>query len=105
MVGSDCFDENDTACHSGPLQIFTGQWCDVAPPYSTPFGSSQPDIADVLAVTGKWLGSVEPGKVFAQLQPNVPDPSLSVGISDVLVAVDAWLGSAYPYTGPTSCPP
>ncbi len=104
MVGSDCVDVNDTSCHSGPLQIYTGQWCDVTAPYYTPFGSSQPDIADVLAVVSKWLGESEPRKALAQLQPNILKPATSVGISDVLVAVDAWLGSPYPYAGPTSCP-
>ncbi len=103
MVGSDCVDTTDTTCHSSPLQIYTGQWCDVAPPYYTPFGSSQPDIADVLAIVSKWLGESEPRKAFAQLQPNVLNPGTNVGISDVLVAVDAWLGSPYPYPGPTSC--
>lgn len=104
MVGDDCADVNDTSCHSGALQIFTGQWGDVSAPFYTPFGSSQPDIGDVLAMVSKWLGDSEPRKAFSQLQPNVLNPGTNVGIADILVTVDAWLGSPYPYAGPTSCP-
>ncbi len=104
MVGNDCVDIDDTACHSEPLQIYTGQWGDVALPFYTPSGSSQPDIADILAMVNKWLGVMEPRKAFSQLQPSVLNPGSTVSIADIIVTVDAWLGSPYPYSGPSSCP-
>lgn len=86
------------------LEVTTGTWGDVVDPFSTPGGPTQPTIADVLALVDKWLGGSDPKKAIAQLQPQIPDPSLSVGIADVLRDVDAWLGSAYQFAVPDACP-
>jgi len=104
VVGDDCLDLNDPNCYSAPLDIKTGRWGDVTFPLYVEGGASQPDLADVLALVDKWLGTLNPLKVQAKLQPSLPNPSIAVSISDILSAVDAWLGTAYPFDGPTSCP-
>lgn len=106
VVGSDCSDLNDEGCYSDPpLIISTSRWGDVVAPFQPPSIATQPTIADVLAVVDKWLGALNPVKALAQIQPNVPNPNLNVGIADVLRVVDAWLGSAYSFFGPCICPP
>ena len=86
-----------------PLTVMTGTWGDIIEPFIRP-GLSQPDIADVLSIVDKWLGVVDPIKARAQLQPNIPNQSIAVGIADVLADIDAWLGALYPFDGPSACP-
>ncbi len=83
--------------YSFPMTVQTGKWGDVVAPFDRFTSSSQPSIADILAIVDKWLGELEPRKARAQLQPQIPNPSADVGIADILKAVDAWLGSPYPY--------
>lgn len=89
--------------YSSPVTLYTGVWGDVVTPFATP-ELVQPSIADVLSVVDKWMGTLDPVKAHSQLQPNLVNPSQSVGIADVLRDVDAWLGSPYPFAGPTTCP-
>ncbi len=105
MVDQSCADLNDSNCYSDPLIVSTGKWGDVSEPFVDEFNLSQPNIADILSLVDKWLGTMNPPMVQAQLQPNIPDPSQNVGIADILYDVDAWLGVPYPLDGPTSCNP
>ncbi len=89
---------------SSIITVETALWGDVVAPFNPPSISSQPNLADVLAIADKWLGAVDPIKSRAQLQGNVFDPNQSVGIADVLKCVDAWLGVAYPFNDPQTCP-
>jgi len=105
VVGDDCFDLNDPACYSDPLEVRTGRWGDIVLPIQNVDGSHQPTIEDVLAAVGKWLGNLKPIKAQTLLQNNVPDPSQGVSVDDILMAVNAWLSSPYPFAGPSSCMP
>lgn len=93
----------DESLYSTPINIFTGKWCDTIEPFFDGSGS-QPDINDVVAVVGKFLGRLNPPKLSSQFQPNLLDPSLSVNISDILAVVDAFLGQIYLLEGPDLCP-
>lgn len=104
-IDVDCQNDlTNNALYSPSLMINTSRWGDVIAPFNPPSISTQPTIADVLSVVDKWLGSLNPIKAHAQLQLNLVNPNLSVGIADVLRDVDAWLGSPYPFSGPISCP-
>lgn len=106
LVDASCTDLSDLNCYTNSLSVRTGHWGDVIEPFFELGGGGpqQPNIADILAIVDKWLGSSEPSKPRAQLQPNTINPSMSVGISDILTGVDAWLGSSYPFAGPENCP-
>lgn len=101
VIHETCMDVlEDDSFYSLPLSIPTAKWGDII----APFNSAQPNINDVLALVGKWLSKLEPTKVHAQLQPNIPNPGVSVKITDVLLGVNAWLSSLYPFDGPDLCP-
>ncbi len=98
-----CIPEVD--CYTNPLVVQTGKWGDVIAPFDDGSEPQQPNIADVLAIVDKWLGSPDPLKTQAQLQPHIIDPTVGAGIADILKCVDAWLGVSYPYSGPNTCGP
>jgi hypothetical protein len=100
---SDSLD--DPSAYSPALGMATGVWGDVAPSYAVPGGPTQPDFNDIAAIVEAFLaGTMSPGKPRAQLQPNVPDPSLPVDFRDIADGVSAFLGRPYPYQGPCPCP-
>lgn len=103
-VSDECADLNDPDCYSKSLEVVTGSWGDMIEPFNPPDDSSQPNINDVLALVGKWLGKLSPLKSMAQLQPQIPNPAIAINISDVLLGVKAWLSSPYPFSGPELCP-
>ena len=106
MIEENCYASRQGIGYSSPpLTIVTARWCDVIEPFNPPSGSTQPNIDDVVAIVGKWLGKLFTLKSMAQLQPNIPDPSADVNVDDVLDCVNAWLGPPYPFDGPVSCPP
>ena len=68
-------------------------------------GPGQPNFSDISGVVSKFQSLPgAPMKVRAQLQPNVPDPSLAVSFADISQAVDAFRREPYPFAGPTDCP-
>lgn len=87
--------------YSSLMAVPTGEWGDVV----GNFGSGQPDFQDIAAVVSKFQGTGgAPSKARAQLQPNVPSPSVIVNFADVSAAVSAFAGSPYPFAGPSACP-
>jgi hypothetical protein len=89
--------ENESIYSTPALWVDTAKWADVVPPLAGFTLAGQPQVSDVLSLVDKWLGSLEPRKARAQLQPQIPNPGADVAIADILKAVDAWLGSPYPY--------
>jgi len=85
------------------LLVKTAVWGDVTQAVGAIGGAGQPNIDDVTAVVGKWLGQLIPLRAISQLYPAVIDPANDLSINDVTMAINAWLGSPYPY-GVTSCP-
>ncbi len=104
LVDETCTDLDDPTCYSLPQSITTATWGDVIAPFSAS-SLQQPDIADVLALVDKWLGSSTISTARGQLQADVPNPAQGVSIADILKAVDAWLGTPYPFDGPQTCSP
>lgn len=105
LIHQSCIKFNNEAHFTEILSIPTGLWGDIVTPFiHDPNITFQPDIKDVLAVVDKFLGVLDPIKARSQIQPNIPDPTLGVGIADILNVVDAWLGTSYPFAGPSSCP-
>lgn len=105
MLHEHCIDLSDESSYSGILTIPTAKWSDVIEPfYSDTEPTDQPDINDVFAEVGKFLGVLKPIKSRSQLQPNIPNPAKNISIDSVLRSVNAWLGSSYPFSGPVSCP-
>ena len=112
IVPSSLYDVQMIADHCGIFQesyfsasLFptTGKWCDMAEPfYNGQF--QQPDIVDVLGAVDKFLGFTHPIKAISKVQPNLVNPSDSVGIAEVIDVVDAFLGVTYPFAGPEPCP-
>jgi len=102
VIAKGC-NTNTSLNYSTSLEIKTGKWGDIIPPYATP-ELPQPNIDDVLGLVGKWLGQVNPSKVLGQLQPSLPNPNQDISIDDVLIDVGAWLSSPYPFEGPSHCP-
>jgi len=101
IAGSGALDVD--TYYSNGLQIVTANWGDVVKPVGAIGGEGQPDIADVLALVGKWLSQPTPLKVISQLQPGVLTPADDLTVADVLIGVNAWLGSPYSFTV-ESCP-
>ena len=85
------------------LLVKTAVWGDVTHAVGAIGATGQPNIDDVTAVVGKWLGKLLPLRAISQLQPTVFSPAVDVSIDDVSEAINAWLGSPYPYSVP-SCP-
>jgi len=93
------------AAGTGSLLIETAKWGDIVEPYHGQGPAAQPDFLDIAAVVATFTEAANnPGKVRAQLQPNVPDPTAIVDFKDVADTVNAFMGIPYPYSGPTNCP-
>ncbi len=87
-----------------PAATFTtGKWGDVAEPFATSGGSTQPDILDVVAILDKFRSLPgAPIKASADLYPSRPDNVID--IIDATMAADAFRGMPYPFDGPRPCP-
>jgi len=88
--------------YSNGLLVETAVWGDVIKPLGSFSGGTQPDVADVLALVGKWLSQLRPVFAISQLQPADIIPT-HLTVDDVLIGVNAWLGSPYPFSV-TTCP-
>ena len=89
---------------SAPLVVSTGRWADVAEPFNPPSPTTQPDALDVAGIVYKFK-SLQGAPIVAQadLFPNIPDQVIDS--LDIALCVDAHKGAAYPFPGPTDCPP
>lgn len=88
----------------GKRTVKTVTWGDVVTPYESA-SLPQPNFEDVSAVIDKFKGTAgAPIKARAQLQPNIPNPSLTISFMDISDVTDAFLGIPYPYNGPCTCP-
>ncbi len=99
---------DEEACYSQPLQVVTGRWGDLVPPYSTPGGTVQPDFSDIAAMVNKFKNSPDQvSKPIAQLAgyPNSVDPLHPIDFTEISLTVDAFRGRPYLYPGPEACPP
>ena len=103
--GSNCVNREATCTNiSGPLELATARWADVAAPFGAPGGPAEPDFDDVSALVGKFKN--QPGalsKTRTKLQPAIPDMGSDVDFSDITMCVDAFKGMPYPFTM-QSCP-
>ena len=85
--------------------IQTAKWGDAVLPAFPATSAQQPDFSDISSLVDKFRGLAgAPVKARAMLQPNQPDPNLSVGFGSISAAVDAFLGRPYPFEGPVACP-
>ncbi len=90
---------------SPPEVITTRRAGDVAPVFTPPSTTTQPDGLDVAALVDKFKslpGAIS--KSVVQQQPNLPDLLGDVSALDVLVVVDYFKGRFYPFSGPCPCP-
>lgn len=104
MVSQDCGNEGAQGV-SVPLTLTTSRWGDLVPPFSSLSELGQPNFTDINAAVDSFKSIVTaPGKVGAQIQPNIPNPDVEISFSDIAAVVNAFKGLAYPYEGPTICP-
>lgn len=104
MVSQDCGKEGAQGV-SIPLTLTTSRWGDLVPPFSSLSELGQPNFTDINAAVESFKSIVTaPGKVGAQIQPNILSPDEKVNFSDIAAVVKGFRGAAYPYEGPTSCP-
>jgi hypothetical protein len=102
VIHEDCQgSKDDEYSYSAPLKINTAKWGDIVEPMYPGTVATQPDITDLMNVVDQWLHGDE-GKTRTQIEPQLLDPKLHVGMASILRAADAWLGAGYPYS--LSCP-
>jgi len=95
---------NSPACYSPSLNIGTSRWGDVVNPFNPPSPSTQPDFADISAITNKFKSLTgAPLKVQAKLQPKIINLTINVNFADISADVNAFKGFPYPYKIDTSC--
>jgi hypothetical protein len=90
------------------MGIKTADWGDVAAPFQDPFATTrtQPNVTDLAFIIDRAADLFQAlDKPRVQLRGKNPNPRASVGIADIILASDAINGVAYPYGGPSPCPP
>jgi len=95
--------DNEQAYSSG-LEVVTAYYADVVAPFGYPGITAPVDFNDIAAIVNKFLGSLEPPQVRAQLTPNVVDVAMPVDFKDIAASVESFLGNPYSLPGPIACP-
>jgi hypothetical protein len=91
--------------YSQALVLASGYHGDVVAPFDGDPGVELPvDFLDIAAVVAKFLGSLEPSQVRAQLSPNVVDVANPVDFQDIAISVEAFVDGVYRFEGPSTCP-
>ncbi len=101
-----CVEDGDTTHFHAPLPVLTARWGDASEPFNPPAQTDQPDSFDIVSLLAKFKGLPNSlTKTQLMLQPSVVLPGSDINALDIVACVDAFKGFAYPFSGPTACPP
>lgn len=105
-VSDSCMGNEASCTEVSPIVVAkTRRAGDIAPNFTPPSTTAQPDGLDVTAAVDKFRGVAgAPRKSIAQIQPNSPNPITDISALDIVHVVDNFRGFRYAYAGPCACP-